>query len=97
MFKASILPRQLKESGVAKLPPDYTIGVQCSTFEGMLLYQGKPFIMWGCFMRWSEVETYSLRQLLGAIKNGTVYYARKKAKPIRRPRGTKPLPSPKHS
>lgn len=76
----------LTDDRAIKLPKDYTVGVRCTSFEGMLMYQGKPFLLGRVFHRWSEIETMSLRQLLAFFRNSEVYYARKKAPVIRRKR-----------
>ena len=94
--KAPIQAPSTVESRIIKLPPNYTLGVRCTTFEGMLMYQSKPFVIDGVFYKWAEIETWSLRQLLAAFRNGNVYYGRQKAKPIRRKRHAQQVHSPKH-
>lgn len=94
MQTANLQSPTLTDSRAIKLPKDYTVGVRCTTFEGMLMYQGKPFLLGRVFHRWSEIETMSLRQLVCFFRNGEVYFARKKAPVIKRRRNAaKQLPA----
>lgn len=67
-------------SHIVNLPPGYIVGVRIRNFKGLEHYASKPehhrnFVVQHKFVRWQELETYSIRTLIKLFEIGGLFYA----------------------